>query len=90
MRTTVTLDPDVEQLLRNATQTNGQNFKDALNNGLRRSLAHLAPAAVRSGKRQSGDLRYVDTRLRACGFLLGSGEGFGPAGRDACALRDEQ
>ena len=45
MRTTVTLDPDVEQLLRNATHSTGQNFKDALNNGLRRGLAHLAAVA---------------------------------------------
>lgn len=44
MRTTVTLDPDVEQLLRHATHTSGQNFKEALNDGLRRGLAHLAPA----------------------------------------------
>jgi len=43
MRTTVTLDPDVELLLRQATQTSQQNFKQALNDGLRRGLAHLAP-----------------------------------------------
>jgi hypothetical protein len=43
MRTTVTLDPDVEQLLRYATHGSQQNFKAALNDGLRRGLAHLAP-----------------------------------------------
>jgi hypothetical protein len=46
MRTTVTLDPDVEQLLRLATQGSGQSFKEALNDGLRRGLAHLAPASA--------------------------------------------
>lgn len=45
MRTTVTLDPDVEQLLRHATHGSQQNFKAALNDGLRRGLAHLAPSA---------------------------------------------
>ena len=46
MRTTVTLDPDVEQLLRHATHGSQLNFKEALNDGLRRGLAHLAPAAA--------------------------------------------
>ena len=46
MRTTVTLDPDVEQLLRHATHGSQQNFKAALNDGLRRGLAHLAPAVA--------------------------------------------
>lgn len=40
-RTTITLDPDVEQLLRYATQRTGLTFKSALNEGLRRGLAHL-------------------------------------------------
>lgn len=43
MRTTVTLDPDVEELLRQATQSSRQSFKQTLNDGLRRGLAHLAP-----------------------------------------------
>lgn len=46
MRTTVTLDPDVEQLLRQATHATQQNFKEVLNDGLRRGLAHLAPAGA--------------------------------------------
>ena len=46
MRTTVTLDPDVEQLLRHATHGSQQNFKAALNDGLRRGLAHHAPAVA--------------------------------------------
>ncbi|MEY2880592.1 MAG: hypothetical protein RLZZ15_2972 [Verrucomicrobiota bacterium] len=46
MRTTVTLDPDVEQLLRHATHGSQQNFKTVLNDGLRRGLAHHGPAAA--------------------------------------------
>ena len=46
MRTTVTLDPDVEQLLRYATHGSQVNFKEALNDGLRRGLAHHAPAGT--------------------------------------------
>jgi len=44
MRTTVTLDPDVEELLRQAVHKSGLNFKETLNDGLRRGLAHLTPA----------------------------------------------
>ncbi len=44
MRTTVTLDPDVAELLRHATHGGRQNFKAALNDGLRRGLAHQAPS----------------------------------------------
>ena len=46
MRTTVTLDPDVEHLLRLATQGSGQSSKEALNDWLPRGLAHWAPASA--------------------------------------------
>jgi hypothetical protein len=39
MRTTVTLDPDVEHLLRQAMQQTGQSFKVTLNQALRKGLA---------------------------------------------------
>jgi hypothetical protein len=39
MRTTVTLDPDVEQRLRHASHGSKENFNAALNDGLRRGLA---------------------------------------------------
>ena len=45
MRTTVTLDPDVESLLRSAMREQGLSFKDALNTGLRGGLSE--------GKRRS-------------------------------------
>lgn len=38
MRTTVTLDPDVEALLRTAMKQRGQSFKDALNSAIRAGL----------------------------------------------------
>ncbi len=35
MRTTVTLDPDTEQLVRRRMRERGQSFKDALNDAIR-------------------------------------------------------
>jgi hypothetical protein len=46
MRTTVTLDPDVERLLKMAMQGEGQGLKAALNSALRRGLAHQTPAVA--------------------------------------------
>ncbi|NOT39156.1 MAG: antitoxin [Alphaproteobacteria bacterium] len=43
-RTTVTLDPDVEQLLRDAMQRRRQSFKEALNQAVRNGLADTPPA----------------------------------------------
>jgi hypothetical protein len=48
MRTTVTLDPDVERLLRTAMRERGVSFKQALNRAIRDGLAP-APAP---GKRR--------------------------------------
>ncbi len=42
MRTTVTIDPDTESLLRAEVQRTGRSFKEVLNLSIRRSL--LAPA----------------------------------------------
>lgn len=41
MRTPIVLDPDVEQLLRQAAYDSQQNFEHVLNDALRRGLAHL-------------------------------------------------
>ena len=46
MRTTVTLDPDVEGLLRTAMRERGLSFKEALNGAIRAG-AKRAPAAAR-------------------------------------------
>ena len=37
MRTTVTLDPDTEQLIRRRMRERGQSFKEALNDAIRQS-----------------------------------------------------
>ena len=41
MRTTVTVDPDVEQLLREAMQRSGLSFKATLNQAIRKGLTDL-------------------------------------------------
>ena len=43
MRTTVTIDPDVEQLLRGSMQRGRKTFKQALNEALRRGLQGATP-----------------------------------------------
>lgn len=42
MRTTVTIDPDVERMLRRAVRERGQSFKTVLNSALRHGLSHKA------------------------------------------------
>ncbi len=44
MRTTVTLDPDVERLLHDVMRQTGQGFKTTLNQAIRQGLAEIAPA----------------------------------------------
>lgn len=43
MRTTVTIDPDVQQLLQDAMQRSRQSFKETLNQAIRRGLADMVP-----------------------------------------------
>lgn len=43
MRTTVTLDPDTAQLLRQRMREEGISFKEALNDAIRRSAQGSAP-----------------------------------------------
>jgi hypothetical protein len=43
MRTTVTLDPDVEALIRGAMKERGLSFKEALNSALRAGLTRTKP-----------------------------------------------
>lgn len=61
MRTTVTLDADVEQLLREAMQRGRKSFKEALNEAVRRGLR---------GKRDEGEPDYV-VRARPMGLRPG-------------------
>jgi hypothetical protein len=44
MRTTVTLDPDTEQIVRRRMREHGQTFKQALNDAIRSGAAARAPA----------------------------------------------
>ena len=48
MRTTVTLDPDVEALLRRVMKRRGVSFKAALNEAIRDGLSHPAAKTARS------------------------------------------
>ena len=43
MRTTVTIDPDVQQLIQDAMQRSRRSFKETLNQALRKGLADVAP-----------------------------------------------
>jgi hypothetical protein len=47
MRTTVTLDPDVEALIRTAMRQRGLSFKEALNSALRAGLTQNRPGKRR-------------------------------------------
>ena len=47
MRTTVTLDPDVRQLLQRAMQERGLSFKDAVNEAIRSGLRPYKVPAFR-------------------------------------------
>ena len=58
MRTTVTLDPDVEALLRHRMAERGVSFKEALNQALRSAL---------SGRPRQDQKRYVQ-RTYSMGF----------------------
>lgn len=40
MRTTVTLDPDVEALVKRTMRERGSSFKEAVNDAIRAALAH--------------------------------------------------
>jgi hypothetical protein len=46
MRTTLTLDPDVEALMREALHRSGKSFKQAVNDVLRAGLAPAQPPAT--------------------------------------------
>jgi hypothetical protein len=43
MRTTVTLDPDVENILKRVVRERGVSFKTALNEAIRAGLSHARP-----------------------------------------------
>jgi len=52
MRTTVTLDPDVEKLLRRAMRESGEPFKQVLNDAVRTGLGRPASRSAEKPFRQ--------------------------------------
>ncbi len=80
MRTTVTLDADVELLLRRAVQQSQQSFKEVLNNAVRRGLGtesrgsssdfiiEARPLKVRVGLDPSR-LHHIDDEIEIDEFL---------------------
>ncbi len=60
MRTTVTLDADVEERLREAMRQQGKGFKETLNDALRRGLG--ASSRHRSGQRFVVEARRLGLR----------------------------
>jgi hypothetical protein len=60
LRTTVTLDPDVERLLRNAMKERSISFKEALNEAARSGLS--MKGRRRSGKFSQTTFRMGDSR----------------------------
>jgi plasmid stability protein len=63
MRTTLTLDDDVEKELRHEARRTGRQFKDVVNEALRRGLA--------SGSKPVRRPRRFRVRPRKCGFRPG-------------------
>ena len=70
MRTTVTLEPETERLLREAMRQRGQSFKEALNQAVVRGLADLrcdaeeapfVPLTFPMGLRAGHDPAYLDS-----------------------------
>lgn len=45
MRTTVTLDPDTEQIIRRRMRERGQGFKEAINDAIREGAASAEPGS---------------------------------------------
>ena len=80
MRTTVTLDADVEMLLRRAAQQSQKSFKEVLNNAVRRGLGvgssgdssefeiHARPLKVRAGL-DPARLHHIDDEIEIDEFL---------------------
>ena len=66
MRTTVTLDPETERLLREAMRQRGQSFKEVLNRAVVQGLADL--------QHEAGDPPFVPQT-----FPMGLRAGNGPA-----------
>lgn len=71
MRTTVTLDPDAEQILRRRMQERGVSFKEAVNDAIRASVSVSAERApFRTATASMGESRVnLDRALQVVGDL---------------------
>jgi hypothetical protein len=74
MRTTVTLDPDVEAMLTRAMKQRGVSFKEALNDAIRQGLRRTSKAVRNDAPLPSFDMRVrpelnLDKALRLAGEL---------------------
>ncbi len=58
MRTTVTLDPDVQALLKKVMRERGLNFKEALNNAVRDALSRSKQVSAKPFRTPSLDIRF--------------------------------
>jgi hypothetical protein len=71
MRTTVTLDPDVEALIKRAMEDRGLTFKQAVNDAIRTGMTSSRRAAARSFPTHDMGEPFVDVTkaLRLAGEL---------------------
>jgi hypothetical protein len=74
MRTTVTLDADVEAMLKRVMRERGVSFKEALNSAVRDSLARGKRAPAKPFRTPSLDIRFhpdvkLDKALQLAGEL---------------------
>jgi hypothetical protein len=71
VRTTVTLDPDTEQIIRRRMVERGLSFKDALNDAIRSGVRSAdAPAPFRTETAAMGESRVsLDRALQIAGDL---------------------
>jgi hypothetical protein len=63
MRTTVTLDPDVEALLRKRMRERGLSFKEALNQAVRAGLTKGTPRAAKKYRLKTFQMGRADIAL---------------------------
>lgn len=71
MRTTVTLDPDVEALVRQAMRERGLSFKQALNQAIRAGVANTAGARAEPFRQRSFGLGRARVDLTKALSLAG-------------------
>jgi hypothetical protein len=70
VRTTVTLDPDVEQLVRRRMSAKGTGFKETLNDAVRAGLGATPTGGHRTPQRSLGRPQLnLDRALRLAGEL---------------------